>query len=54
MVWACFTSHGNGALYIIDAKMDGAMYRKIGEESHPEDEAFIQRTQVDVPTGLRP
>ena len=54
MVWVCFTSHITGALNTIDGEIDGTIYRKIGEESHPEDEAFIQRTQVDVPTGLRP
>lgn len=33
MVWGCFTSHGTGALHLIDGKMDGAMYRQILEKS---------------------
>ena len=33
MVWARYTSRDTGALHIIDAKMDGAMYRQtlVGE-----------------------
>ena len=33
MVWTCFTSHGTGALYIINGNMDGTMYRQIFEKS---------------------
>ena len=34
MVWACLSSHGNGAVHIIDGEMDSAMYRQILDTSH--------------------
>ena len=56
MVWASFTSHGNGALHTIDAKIDGAVciVKYCIRVLFPSTKRLFKKMQVDVPAEQRP